>query len=255
MFLLLQAMQIVDRFLARPNCPTQEYLSSRKQYQLLVMAALYIAIKTNEPVVLGADVLSATSDGLYTEEEIHCMEMIILQGLEWRIYSAPTGIQMCHYILSLLLPHVKLDESMWGFLLDEVTFQTESAVRDYYFSTQRPSTVALAALFNALDQVDSQIRQDVLRALLLLLDNKFDHPRALLDAKNRLKCLVEGDGVVEEDVSMAEVPRTVSVPVPARIEDDDEPMEPKPKNSPRSVLSSSLREKNTEMTASFITVV
>ena len=72
-------------------------------------------------------------------------------------------------------------------------------MRDYYFVTQRPSTVALAAIFNALDQVDQQDRQDIFRALLFVMSEEFDSPKDLLAARNRLLVLVEGDDCVAED--------------------------------------------------------
>ena len=82
------------------------------------------------------------SRGDYSIHDIEDMELSILQSLSWRIY-APTSIQIAHSILSLILPHhINLRESTWGFILDEVRYQTEHSVRDYYLCIQRPSTVA-----------------------------------------------------------------------------------------------------------------
>ena len=50
------------------------------------------------------------------------------------------------------MPQAHHAKSTWAFILDEVQFQTEYALRDYFFSTIRPSTVVMAAIFNALDQ-------------------------------------------------------------------------------------------------------
>ena len=193
-------MSIVDRFLSKLSpMPRQTYLTDRKQYQLLSMAALYIAIKVNEPEAFGSDSFAALSFGVYTQDDIENMEVTILNGLEYRIY-APTGIQMAYHILSLISPRVSLKESTWCFILDEVRFQAEYAVRDYYFSTKRPSTVALAAIFNTLDQVDRGVRQDVLSVLIEIMDDdKFAPVKELFEAKRRLKGLVERDGPVEED--------------------------------------------------------
>ena len=135
------AIELVDRFLSQPNSMAHVALD-RKQYQLIVMASLYISIKVNERVAFGSTFLSAMSKGMYSVHDIEEMELTILTNLSWRI-NAPTSIQMAHHILSLVLPHVNLDESTWGFILDEVRFQTESAVRDYFFVTQRPSTVCM----------------------------------------------------------------------------------------------------------------
>eukprot|EP01083_Nonionella_stella_P264019 896125_1 len=109
------------------------------------------------------------------------MELTILRGLSWCIY-APTSIQMAQCILSLVLPHVHLEDSIWSDILDKVKYQTERATRDYYFAAQRRSTVAMAAIFNALDQVDRLVRQAVLQALLFVLNKEFDSARHLLAA-------------------------------------------------------------------------
>ena len=145
-------------------------------------------------------------------EDVEGMEFRILEGLSWRIY-APTSIQMTHCILSLVLPHVNLQDSTWGFILDEVRFQTEYAVRDYYFATKRPSTVALAAIFNTLDQVDQQDHQAILHALLLIMNEEFDSPKDLLVAKNRLQSFVRGnDAIVEESTVVSNIsPRGVAL--------------------------------------------
>ena len=79
-------MQMVDRLLSKPGFPVRDYLNDRTQYQLLTMAALYIAIKFNEQVELGSGLFAAMSCGVHTAKDIENMELTILQGLEWRIY-------------------------------------------------------------------------------------------------------------------------------------------------------------------------
>ena len=144
--------------------------------------------------------------------EIEGMELSILEGLSWRI-CAPTSIQMAHHILSVILPHVNLQDSTWEFILDEVRFQTEYAVRDYYFTMQRPSTVALAAIFNTLDQVDQQDRQATLRALLFVMNREFASPELLKSSKSRLQSLVRTNDTiveVEEDTVVSDVSTEVT---------------------------------------------
>ena len=97
-----------------------------------------------------------------------------------------------------------------GFI-PNIRYQTEEAVRDYYFATERPSTVALAAIFNTLDQVDQQDHQAILHALLLIMNEEFDSPEDLLVEKYRLQSLARSnDAIVEElrvvsDISPIEV--------------------------------------------------
>ena len=77
------------------------------------------------------------SRGDYSIHDMEDMELSILHSLSWRI-NGPTSIQIAHSILSLVLPHhTNLRESTWAFILDEVRYQTEHSVRDYYLSIQR----------------------------------------------------------------------------------------------------------------------
>ncbi|KAL7531977.1 hypothetical protein ACHAXR_004348 [Thalassiosira sp. AJA248-18] len=228
------AMQMVDRFLSKSSGSTQVYLNDRSRFQLLVITALYIAIKVNDSMALGSDVVSEMS-GMYSVQEIEAMELTILQVLDWRIF-APTSIQMAHNILSLLLPHVTLEESMWGLILEEVRYQTEYAVRDYYFSTQLPSTVALAAIFNALDRFDSNVSQSILlalQALLFVMDERFAPPPEVFAAKDRLKCLVEGRESTEEAPVASETPRKLEAGSTSRRLGDSFDEQMKSKNSPK----------------------
>eukprot|EP01082_Thalassiosira_pseudonana_P011993 g9608.t1 g9608 contig4:127357-128415(+) len=216
------AMEMVDRFLSSsqlvPVPPAQAaidtILHSRREYQLLTMSALYTSIKIHERVTFDSDFFSSISRGAYSVHEIESMERILLLGLSWRV-NAPTSIQMAHHILSLLLPYVDLEELSWGFLLDEVRFQTEHAVRDYQlFTVERASTVAIAAIFNALDQVNASDRVNLLSALLIVIqDFEFESTSVLNRAKNQLLRLVmdgdsnEGD---DGDIGTADISMEVS---------------------------------------------
>eukprot|EP01083_Nonionella_stella_P003012 8579_1 len=130
---------MADRFLSKPSRIAKGILHDPKQFHLLIVAALYTAIKTNEQVALGSSSFAAMSRGIYSMKEIEAMELTILRGLSWCIY-APTSIQMAQCILSLVLPHVHLEDSIWSDILDKVKYQTERATRDYYFAAQRRST-------------------------------------------------------------------------------------------------------------------
>ena len=55
------------------------------------------------------------------------------------------------------------------------------------------------AIFTSLDNVDKKVRQDILHALLKVLDDQFAAPHQLVAAKKRLKCLVQRDSPSEED--------------------------------------------------------
>ena len=188
------SMEVVDRFLSILSLSTKrggrtaqnDPLQDREQFQLVAISALYTTIKANSTVAIGSDVFSALTPGLYNDSDIEDMEWRILNDLEWRI-TAPTSVQMVDCILTLILPNVHLQEaSTWERILDEARHQLVHAVRDYYFVTQRPSTVALAAIFNALDGLVSQDRQAIIHALLLVMNDEFESCRGVVAAKKRL---------------------------------------------------------------------
>ena len=190
---------MVDQFLSKPTTSTHEYLSSRKQYQLLSLTALYTTIKIHEPIIIGSEI-AMLCNGLYSIQDVEDMEMTLLMGLEWCIHS-PTSIQIAYSILSLILPRVTdtLPESSWVYLLDEVLYQTECAVSDYELSVQsRPSTVAFTSILNALRGMDNGDCQAILQALLFVIDEfggMLASTQELQDTKRRLQSIVPQDNI------------------------------------------------------------
>ena len=81
--------------------------------------------------------------------------------------------------------------------MEEMKYLTELAVRDYYFSTQRTSTIALAAIFNVIEDMTTGATglKDLLllRSLLSVITESFDfdHPKQVAAAIKRLRLLAE----------------------------------------------------------------
>jgi hypothetical protein len=74
--------------------------------------------------------------------------------------------------------------------MDEVKYMTELAVRDYYFSTQRASTIALAAILNVVHDTSDRLEgllKPFLRVIVESFD--FDRPMKIAAARKRLKYL------------------------------------------------------------------
>ena len=199
------AMGMVDRFLSKSSSIAQGALRDRNQFQLVAIAALSICIKTNEKMILGSEFLATVARNIYSANEIKDMELNILEGLQSGIH-APTSIQMARHFLSLALPGVNLEESRWSFILGDVWFQIEHAVRDYYFTMQWPRTVAMAAILNCLDQVTGQDHQVLLRVLPTLVSKNFPSLTDLLAAKNRLRDVMERDGFADDVTVAPETP-------------------------------------------------
>ncbi|KAK1746086.1 cyclin family protein [Skeletonema marinoi] len=206
--IMASAMEMVDRFLGMPSNSadaarvSDEALVDPSKFQLLTIAALYTSVKISEKVVISSDLFAEMCSHVHTVEEIEDMERTLLIGLSWRCH-APTAHQVGMSILSLLLPYVDIPEVTWGFLIDEMRYLTELAVRDYYFSTstQRTSTIALAAIFNVINDASIKERRELLGAYLRVIMEcfDFDHPNQIAAARSRLKFLANPKIRVQED--------------------------------------------------------
>ncbi len=200
------AMEMTDRFLGMPSTSvhtarvSDEALVDPSKFQLLTIAALYTSIKISEKVAISSELFAEMCSHIYTVEEIEGMERILLIGLSWRCH-APTAAQVGMSILSLLLPYVDIPEVTWGFLMDEMRYLTELAVRDYYFSTQRASTIALAAIFNVISDTSSKERRELFGSFLSVIMEcfDFDHPNQIAAARSRLKFLARPKTLLQED--------------------------------------------------------
>ena len=181
------AMSIADRFMSNPNrllinqCTPhqfspQEIMYDRTMFQLLAVSALYIAIKINVQVIFSVEQCAATTHGMYTVEEIEAMERAILDCLAWKV-SAPTALEVGYIVLELMTPQVQdvseLNNELMGSIVEDLAFQTQSAVRDYHLATQRTSTIAIMALVNAIkynEKMSRNVQQHYLNALSNVLE-------------------------------------------------------------------------------------
>jgi len=193
------AMEMVDRFLSTASmnisnsadadavrAVCEEALRDQSKLQLLTVAALYLSIKINERVAVPSDLFSEMCSGAYSTEEIEAMERILLSGLSWRCH-APTAHQVGLSILSLILPFVDIPEDTWGFLMDETKYLIELTVLNYDFSIQRTSTVALAAVHNAIGEIRCKGHQEMLRLYLSVIMECYysDHSEQIINEVRR----------------------------------------------------------------------
>ena len=196
------AIDMVDRFLFTTSTinysatdavkvVSDEILRDQNKLQLLTITALYVAIKVNERVVVSSDRLAEMCRRVHTTGEIEEMERILLSGLSWKCH-APTAHQVGLSILSLVEPYVDIPEETWEILMEDTTYSTEVAVFDYFFSTQRRSTVALAAIYNAIGDMRSKGHQEQLRAFLSMIMEgfDFDHVEQINEVRGKLQSLI-----------------------------------------------------------------
>lgn len=191
------AMSIVDRFMCASVPQARGALYHRGKYQLVAVTALYMSIKVHEQMAFGIDDFAAMSHGSYSAKDIKDMEWAILQGLSWRV-CPPTSFQVGHHILAMMLSELReketsLEQGTWEFVREEMAFQVESSIRDYYFTTHRPSTIAIAAVFNVIEQVkyDHDYKLLMLGLLHILQDFDFAPTSAIKEVMDKLHCLVK----------------------------------------------------------------
>lgn len=142
-------MTYLDRYLCSDS--GKKALGDRKEYQLVAMTCLYIAIKLHEPLEMETSLLADLSRGCYTEMEFANMEQKILLALLWRV-NGPTALGFVQNYL-LFLPesvHSAVVLAVW----DYARYQTEMAISDHTFVKMKPSITGIAALLNAMEGMD-----------------------------------------------------------------------------------------------------
>ena len=135
------AMNFLDRYLCTPVGSAA--LNDRKVFQLAAMTCLYTAIKTVEPEAMEPKIVSGLSRGTYTEQQVTDMEFSILNAIQWRM-NPPTALAFVHHFLALM------DVDVTDAVFEMAKFQTELAVNEYSFIGVAPSSIAFAAIANAM---------------------------------------------------------------------------------------------------------
>lgn len=145
-------MSYLDRYMCSKK--GKKALGDRKEYQLVAMTCLYIAIKLHEPLEMETSLLADLSRGCYTEMEFANMEKCILEAIEWRV-SGPTPLAFVLHFISFL-PDI-ISSSVVEAIFDYARYQTELAIGDHYFVKSKPSVVGMAALLNSLEGMDTAL--------------------------------------------------------------------------------------------------
>ena len=178
---VVMAISIADRFMSNPNellvsqftpysFSPQEIRHNHTMFQLLAVSALYITIKITEQIIFSVEMLVAMTRGMYTVKEIETMERTILECLEWKV-STPTALEVGYTVLTLMTHQLQdvigVNIEWIESIVEDVVFQTESAVRDYHFVVTHPctSTIAIMVLVNAIN--DNEIMSEIVKQLFL----------------------------------------------------------------------------------------
>jgi hypothetical protein len=179
-------MGVMDLFLSTASDATaKRALFDRRTFLLVSVAAFCICAKMSTQDNFDNSVFRER----FSMGEIMATELSILSALSWRV-NAPTSLQMAHHMLSLLSHVLDSSQATWKCILDDVRIQTEDAVKDYFFASQLPSTIAMAAISNALDRNEIRLQASAMSAPPPpLATDSFAALEDLLVVKNRLLAL------------------------------------------------------------------
>ncbi|KAL7465962.1 hypothetical protein ACHAXS_006267 [Conticribra weissflogii] len=175
------AMSYLDRYLATRTV-------TKKIFQLAAMTSLYVAIKLYEPSKLRMSALIDLSRGYFAAEHIVSMEDSLLQALGWHVHP-PTPFSFVRDLSQLLPPEIAA--SIRHDASELARFLTELSVCDYYFVTRKHSSVAIAALINAIDINDDLKSNPFVKSQFLnnLMNVGIDisHDQEVADCYTRLR--------------------------------------------------------------------
>jgi hypothetical protein len=145
----ITAIAYLDRFLSNSSCRrAKSALSSHHEYQLCFIACLVTSIKTRAGRNVGSKFISThLCHELYTKEEVVQAEIEILNGLEWKL-NGPTAIDFVHAFLELM--PLQLEEEVSELLVEAAEAQVETALLNYAFTHQEPSSIAYSSILNAM---------------------------------------------------------------------------------------------------------
>lgn len=134
------AVNYLDRYVA--TCEV-----NLRKFHLAAVTAIYIAIKLFEPN--GVNMASLLDWGKpFVAENIIDMERIMLHSLKWYVHP-PIPFSFCRYFMMFVsgdIPrHIRHD------INELARFLTELSVCEYWFVEKKPSSIALAALINAIE--------------------------------------------------------------------------------------------------------
>mmetsp|Transcript_30682 Transcript_30682/g.64962 ORF Transcript_30682/g.64962 Transcript_30682/m.64962 type:complete len:317 (+) Transcript_30682:100-1050(+) len=178
------AMSLMDRFLSLSSPRAKKTDHDRREYQLVALTSLYIAVKISEPIGMNPTTISHLSRGHQTEQDIISCEREILSSLRWKV-NGPTPFQFTRCILDLLPDST--GPAVAPKLCGDSHRQIEVAVGDYAFVPLRRSSIAVGAIINSLENVaqeDLSVEEKI--QFIQLISDAFDldlnSPKSLVNA-------------------------------------------------------------------------
>jgi hypothetical protein len=167
-------------------------LYDRKVFQLAATTCMYTAIKIHEsPVFMTPElILSELNEENVTEEQVTEMELKILNVIEWRMHP-PTAHSFLRHFMEIIS-----DGNLTAIDKDSVHQHAEYAIQlavyEYSLVAIDASTVALAALMNALEICNAC---EGSMAIIVMISNESGidiQSSMVVGSKNKLSQIVTG---------------------------------------------------------------
>lgn len=175
------ATSYLDRFLGICNC-------DKKSFKLAATAALHLAIKLNDSYKKDmVNVLSDLSRGEFKLQDIIQMEKFMIETLSWFLHP-PTPSSFVGHIIKLMPESTPPSYILKISAL--AAFFTELSLCDYYFTTQLPSVIAMAAVQNAIEilsltEFSFDLEGKFLQRIAIIFNVDYDS-QEVVDGRRRL---------------------------------------------------------------------
>jgi len=150
------ATSYLDFFLSSGAPRAINAIKNRKEYQLACMTTLYMAVKLFEPVGIDTTALAMLSQNAYGAKDFAEMEFDILSALNWHVHG-PTVLCFLEHFIALIPTRSIQSNEAWKMLQHISKQYTELTLGDYYFVTQKPSTVAIAIISTSLKHISPDL--------------------------------------------------------------------------------------------------
>jgi Cyclin, N-terminal domain/Cyclin, C-terminal domain len=181
------AMSYLDRYMSTETGLPALY--DRTVFQLAAMTCLYMAIKIHEPEAMEPRIVAQLSRGVYTEQQVTDVELEILDAIQWRM-NPPTALSFINNFLALV-PESTMSQSDRDTVYSAAKFQIELAVHEYSLVTVDESTLAFAAVMNALETVACAGTMDIM--IMIAKVSSIDiHSHLMTESQDQLYQVVNG---------------------------------------------------------------
>ncbi|KAL7577748.1 hypothetical protein ACA910_010510 [Epithemia clementina (nom. ined.)] len=183
------AMNYLDRYLATK-------FANKKIFQLAAMTALFLAVKLHERSKLSMSSMIELSRGSFNLEQMVVMEISLIRGLRWHLHP-PTAQSFVQRFL-LLVPSTAISPDALYDVLELSRFLTELSVIDYFFVTQRPSHIGLAALLNAMQDIAAvsiEVQSEFVDLVKKEYKMEIDSLPSVIECRGRLRSLCALQGI------------------------------------------------------------